>query len=102
VSHASRPCNSTEQHLISRGHNNDSNNHEDGVQERDEAESTGLNWIIRGDSSLRGYANMVVSTLELNPLRNDQTAPVKHEVCIQMKLQQHDAPLHLLLETVFG
>jgi hypothetical protein len=52
MSHASRPCNSTEEHLIQRGDNNDSDNHEDGVRGRDEAQSTGLNWIIPGDSSV--------------------------------------------------
>jgi hypothetical protein len=86
MSHALRPCNSTEQRLIQRGDCNDSDNHEDGVWGQDEAQSTGLNWIIPRDSSVWGYANLIVPTLELNPLKNDQTAPVTHEVCIQMKL----------------
>jgi hypothetical protein len=71
MSHASRPCNSTERRLIQGKNNYDNDNYEDGVRGRDEAESTGLTWIIPADSSVSCYVNTVVSTLELNPPRND-------------------------------
>jgi hypothetical protein len=71
MSHASRPCNSMERHLIQGKDNYDSDNYEDGVWGRDEAESTGLIWIIPADSSVPCYVNTVISTLELNPPRND-------------------------------
>lgn len=68
MSHA---CNSEERRLIQGKDNYDSDNYEDGVRGRDEAESTGLNWIIPADSSVSCYVNTVVSTLELNPPGND-------------------------------
>jgi hypothetical protein len=68
MSHA---CNSTERRLIQGKDNYDSDNYEDGVRGRDEAESTGLNWIMPADSSVSCYVNTVASTLELNPPRND-------------------------------
>jgi hypothetical protein len=68
MSHA---CNSEERRLIQGKDNYDSDNYEDGVWGRDEGESTGLNWIIPADSSVSCYVNPVVSTLELNPPRND-------------------------------
>jgi hypothetical protein len=68
MSHA---CNSTKRRLIQGKDNYDSDSYEVGVRGRDEAESTRLNWIISGDSSVSCYVNTVVSTLELNPPRND-------------------------------
>jgi hypothetical protein len=68
MSHA---CNSTERRLIQGKDNYDSDSYEDGVRGRDEAESIGLDWIIPGDSSVSCYVNTVVSTLELNPSKND-------------------------------
>jgi hypothetical protein len=64
-------CNSKEQRLIQGKDNYDSDSYEDEVRGRDEAESTGLNWIIAGGSSVSCYVNTVVSTLELNPPKND-------------------------------
>jgi hypothetical protein len=64
MSHA---CHSEERRLIQGKDNYDSDNYEDGVRKRDEAESTGL----PADTSVSCYVNMVVSTLELNPLGND-------------------------------
>jgi hypothetical protein len=68
MSHA---CNSEERRLIPGKDNYDSDNYEDGVRGQDEAESTGLNRIILADSSVSCYVNTIVSTLELNPPRND-------------------------------
>jgi hypothetical protein len=68
MSHA---CNSTERRLIQGKDNYDSDSYEDGVRGRDRAESIGLDWIIPGDSSVSCYVNTVVSTLELNPSKND-------------------------------
>jgi hypothetical protein len=68
MSHA---CNSEERRLIQGKDNYDSDNYEDGVRGRDEADSTGLSWIIPADSSVSCYVNTVVSTLELNPSGND-------------------------------
>jgi hypothetical protein len=68
MSHA---CNSTERRLIQGKDNYDSDNYEDGVWGRDEAESTGLNWIMPTDSPVSCYVNTVVCTLELNPPGND-------------------------------
>jgi hypothetical protein len=68
MSHA---CNSEERRLIQGKDNYDSDSYGDGVRGSDEAESTGLNWIIPGDSSMSCYVNTVVSTFELNPLKND-------------------------------
>jgi hypothetical protein len=45
MSHA---CNSTKRHLIQGIDNYDGDNYEDFVRGQDEAESTGLNWIIPG------------------------------------------------------
>jgi hypothetical protein len=74
VSHALRPYNSIERRLIQGGDNYDSDNYEDGVCGQDEAEFTRLTRDIPYDSTVYFYANMVVSTLELNLLKNDQTA----------------------------
>jgi hypothetical protein len=63
VSHALRPCNSTRRRLKQGKDNYDSDNYEDGVRGRDRAESTGLNWIIPGDSSVSCYVNTDASTL---------------------------------------
>jgi hypothetical protein len=68
MSHA---CNSEERRLMQGKDNYDRDNYEYGVRGRDEAESTGLNWIIPADTSVSCYVNTVVSTLELNPLGND-------------------------------
>jgi hypothetical protein len=59
--------NSEERRLIQGKDSYDSDNYEDGVRGRDEAESIGL----PADTSVSRYVNMVVSTLELNPLGND-------------------------------
>jgi hypothetical protein len=67
----SHSCNSKERSLIQGKDNYDSDSYEHGVRGRDEAESTELNWIIPGDSSVSCYVNTVVSTLELNPPKND-------------------------------
>jgi hypothetical protein len=64
-------CNSEERRLIQGKDNYDRDNYEDGVRGRDEAEPTGLNWIIPADTLVSCYVNTVVSTLELNPLGND-------------------------------
>jgi hypothetical protein len=63
--------NSEVRRLIQGKDNYDRDNYEDGVRGRDEAESTGHNWIIPADTSVSCYVNTVVSTLELNPLGND-------------------------------
>jgi hypothetical protein len=59
--------NSEERRLIQGKDNYASDNYEDGVRGRDEAESTGL----PADTSVSRYVNMVVSTLKLNPPGND-------------------------------
>jgi hypothetical protein len=74
MSNASRPCNSTERHLIQGGDNYNSDNYEDGVWGRDEVESIGLTLDIPYDFAVYFYANVAVSTLELNLSKNDHTA----------------------------
>jgi hypothetical protein len=68
MSHA---CNSEERRLIQGKDNYDSDNYEEGVRGRDEAESTGL----PADTSVSFYVDMGVPTLELNSPGNDLIAP---------------------------
>jgi hypothetical protein len=71
MSHASRPYSSTDECLMQERDNYCIDTYGDGVRGRDEAKSTGFIWIIPTNSSVSCYVNTVVSTLELNPPRND-------------------------------
>jgi hypothetical protein len=66
--HATRPCNSTERRLIQGRDNYGSDTQEDGVQGRDEGESTGLTWNIPYDCSviLRQHDCLYFGTQTIN------------------------------------